>query len=218
MPREPSLMGSQTKRERLHQVRSRETVGCNEGESMGRRRWRPPGVDFAGLPKDVRAAVAEIVDPLYEQLVVGVHDALEKSTGLTVVHLVWQEILDQQKLGKGYQDDPLLESLGNREETLARHLQLIDAKVKASYVLVRLRELRHLWDAPGKRPPTPVGPLLSRPLAPALGVEPIVETLPKTSGVSKTSDVRVGPSPGEHEPVIEPPPEAPPDAEKRGSC
>jgi hypothetical protein len=144
-------------------------------------------VDFASLPKEVRAAVAEILDPLYEQLVVGVPDALEKSTGLTVVHLVWQEILDQQKLGQGYQDDPLLESLGNREEIFARHLQLIDVKVKASYVLVRLRELRHLWDTPLKRPAA-VGALLP------------------------------GPSLGEHEPVVESPPEAPPDAENHGSC
>jgi hypothetical protein len=173
-------------------------------------------VDFASLPQEVRAAATEIVDPLYEQLVVGVPDALEKSTGLTVVHLVWQEILDQQKLGKGYQDDPLLESLGNREEILARHLQLIDAKVKASYVLVRLRELRHLWDAPANQPPASVGPLLLRP---ALDVEPVVEAsevVQRDGGpelrLSHPTAV------GEHQPVIEPPPEAPPDAEKSGSC
>ncbi len=114
-------------------VGGREIVGREKTQPGRRPRWTPPGVDLASLPKEVRAAVAEIVDPLYEQLVVGVSDALEKSTGLTVVHLVWQEILDQQQLGRGYQDDPLLGSLGNREEILVRHLQLVDAKVKASY-------------------------------------------------------------------------------------
>jgi len=52
------------------------------------------------------------------------------------------KILDQLDLGRGYTDDAIINSMSGRPELIARHLQLVDAKVKASYVLVRLRELR----------------------------------------------------------------------------
>ena len=63
-----------------------EGVGHDKGQPIRRPRWTPPGVDFGSLPQEVRRALAEIVDPLYEQLVLGVPDPLEESTGLTIVH------------------------------------------------------------------------------------------------------------------------------------
>ncbi len=105
-------------------------------------RWVPPGIRFSSLLPEVQTAVVEIVNPIYEELVVRAPSALERSTGLTVVHLLWLEILDQLDLGRGYTDDAFINSISGRPELLGRHLQLVDAKVKASYVLVRLRELR----------------------------------------------------------------------------
>ena len=120
-------------------------------DALARPRWAPAGVDFHALPAEAQEAVVEILEPAYHQLVRDAADPLEKSTGLTVVHLMWLEILDQLDLGEGYIRDPFIRSLGNRENLIARHLQIIEAKVKASAVLVRLREFRKEWGDPEAR-------------------------------------------------------------------
>ena len=64
--------------------------------------WVPEDVGYDMLPEKVRAMIAEIIGPAYEQFVVRARDALEKTTGLTIVHLVWQEIVDQIDLARDY--------------------------------------------------------------------------------------------------------------------
>ena len=57
-------------------------------------RWTPPGVDIDSFPPEVQTAIIEIVNPIYEQLVLQARDSLEKSTGMTAVYLLWLEILN----------------------------------------------------------------------------------------------------------------------------
>lgn len=106
--------------------------------------WVPAGVEYDGFPENVRAMIAEIVAPAYEQLVVRARDALEKTTGLTIVHLVWQEILDQIDLARDYNAVGSVLNIVSpaREEMLDRHLRIVYAKFKAANYLMRLRDFR----------------------------------------------------------------------------
>ncbi len=58
-----------------------------EPPSVATPRWVPAGVDFQRLPPRTQQAIVEIVNPAYEELVLGATEALERSTGLSIVHL-----------------------------------------------------------------------------------------------------------------------------------
>ena len=95
---------------------------------------------------EVRQAIAEVVQPVYERFVLAVEDPLEKSLGLTVAHLVWLEVLQQFDLKREYTQ--VLAVLGlpdDRGAAIDQHLRIIDSKVKLGYLLIRLRELRRRW-------------------------------------------------------------------------
>ena len=74
------------------------------GDSTPRPYWIPPGVDFGRLPEQVRAAILGIINPAYQELVLGARDGLPKAAGVTLVSLLWLEILDQVELGQDLAD------------------------------------------------------------------------------------------------------------------
>ena len=117
--------------------------------------WAPDGVDLQFVPQEVQQAVAELVQPLYDQFVLGAADGLEKSLGVTIAHLLWLEILEQFDMKREYtQIDAVLNLPGNRHEMIDRHLRLIDSKLRVGYFLVRIRELRNrISDQTGLPPP-----------------------------------------------------------------
>ena len=104
--------------------------------------WVPQGVDLALVPPEVRQAITELIEPVYRQFVLAATDALEKSLGVTVTHLLWLEVLDQFDMKRQIRDDMVLRSKGNRHDAIAQHLRVIDAKVRVGYFLVRLQEFR----------------------------------------------------------------------------
>ena len=61
--------------------------------------WLPVGPFWDRLAEGVRRAVGEILEPAYRRLVVEARDELERSAGMTLVHLMWLEICDQSHLG-----------------------------------------------------------------------------------------------------------------------
>jgi hypothetical protein len=103
-------------------------------------RWVPAGIEFDHLPRPVQQALVEIVEPLYEQLVMAAEDGLERSTGLTLVHLLWLEILDQRDIGLEYGATAVLNlPLPGRHTAIARHLRLIEGKVRTGQFLLQVR-------------------------------------------------------------------------------
>jgi hypothetical protein len=128
------------------------------GVGPGTPPWVPEGVGYDMIPEKVRAMIAEIIEPAYEQLVVRARDALEKTTGLTIVHLAWQEMVDQIDLARDYDKiGSILHIITpNREPLIERHLRLVYAKFKAANFLMRLREFRKgLVRAMREAAPTP---------------------------------------------------------------
>ena len=107
----------------------------------------PQGVDLEVVPKEVREAVAELIQPVYERLVLEVDDPLEKSLGVTVAHLLWLEVLQQFDMKREYvQFAAVLGLSENRGPMIEQHLRIIHSKVRVGYFLARLRELRQQWD------------------------------------------------------------------------
>lgn len=120
--------------------------------------WVPASVDWGTLPSELRAAITALVHPAYQELVLGASDALERSTGLTIVHLLWLEVLQQLELGQDPLPGPSPES-EDRQMAIDRHLRLVRGKLAATGLFHRLREFRAKWAQGGPLDPRfPTGP------------------------------------------------------------
>jgi hypothetical protein len=112
--------------------------------------WVPQGVDLEVVPEEVRQALAEVVQPVYERMVLQTDDPLERSLGVTIAHLLWLEVLQQFDLKREYvQVSAVLGLSGNRGPMIEQHLRIIYSKVKVGGFLARLRELRRKWEEKG---------------------------------------------------------------------
>ena len=136
--------------------------GCQASPDV-RPFWVPAGLDWNALPAEVKAAIGAVVAPAYRDLVLEARDGLERATGVTLVHMLWLEVLDQLELGrlllKSHSTDVPAEE---RQQAIAQHLKLVQAKLKASSFMLRLQEFERRWGRPmGRvgRLQKPMGPL-----------------------------------------------------------
>ena len=123
------------------------------GGPVGMPAWVPEDVDFDKMPEAVRQAVAEIIEPAYRQLVTEAADPLERSVGVTLVHLMWLEILEQYETNQEYLKTSILNVPQDRFATIDQHLRTLHTKVKVGYFLTRLREMRRQSETPAELPP-----------------------------------------------------------------
>lgn len=107
-------------------------------------RWVPPGVQFDMLERSMQLALVEVVEPLYEELVLQVSDPLERSTGLTIVHIVWLEIVDQHEMGRDYSQISAVLGIASpeRSDMIAQHLRIVDSKVRTGQFLMQIRQFQ----------------------------------------------------------------------------
>ena len=137
--------------------------------------WVPPGMDLKHWPSGLRAQVAAIINPCYREQVVLAKPGVAQSTGITIVHLLWLEILDQIELSRVKTPEPpgteILRMAGIapdpelRKEAIERHLRLVHAKLKASELLLRLEEFKKYWQSNseiGSNTPSPTSVLHQR--------------------------------------------------------
>lgn len=115
----------------------------------------PPGVDWEALPEELQQAISALVNPAYQNLVLEARSGLEQSTGLTLVHLLWLEILDQIQLGQLLLAADSADSADcgaeSRARAIAQHLKLVQAKLKAGSFVLRLEEFEQKWGRPAGR-------------------------------------------------------------------
>jgi hypothetical protein len=104
-------------------------------------RWVPPGFKTATLGPRAQKALAEVVNPVYEQLVLQPSDSLERSTGLTHLYLLWEEMLHHFQVAESYSNDPRERSLKDYERNLSRYIELAKLKASTTNVLLRLRQM-----------------------------------------------------------------------------
>ena len=116
--------------------------------------WTPHGVDLNLVPTEVREAIAELIQPVYEQYVLRATDALEKSLGASIAHLLWLEVLDQFDIRREYiKFDAVMDMTMNRPAMIERHLRLLGSKLQMGYFLIRIKELRTRLAQQPDRPP-----------------------------------------------------------------
>lgn len=105
--------------------------------------WMPEGVDFDGLPSDLRAGILTLVNPAYEELVLRTKPGLEQSTGVTIVQLLWLEVLEMFEIGRDFlHTDSSPDSRQERDAKVSRLLRVVAAKGEASAFWVRLQDFR----------------------------------------------------------------------------
>src|SRR3984885_14238539 len=62
--------------------------------------WLPAGLQLGDLPPALRQVVSEVLTPAYEELVLRTPTALERTSGLSYMHLIWLEVVEQYHLAK----------------------------------------------------------------------------------------------------------------------
>ena len=111
--------------------------------------WAERDVAFKKLSPDQQQTLRQIVCPLYQQFVLQPHDPLERSCGISVIHLIWSELLKQCALASlDYSRDDYSET--RRGQQFAELFQLLNAKCQLSTLLIQLR--RHPLKQPAYTP------------------------------------------------------------------
>lgn len=112
----------------------------------------PPGVDWDAMPDELQEVISAVVNPAYRDFVLAARDGLERASGLTLVHLLWLEVLDQLRLGQILLESNSTDSgTESRERAIAQHLKLVQAKLKTSTFMLRLEEFEQKWGRPAGR-------------------------------------------------------------------
>lgn len=125
--------------------------------------WIPTGKHWDDLPPNIRQAVPRILAPAYRRFVLDAPGELERSIGLTLVHLMWLELCDQIQLAMVAGNPAGLDAiLKNPEDMIERHLRLTTVKCQTAELLLKLRVVTEALE----RPPASPVPALSPPVNP----------------------------------------------------
>ncbi|MHB1035326.1 MAG: hypothetical protein ACYC35_24830 [Pirellulales bacterium] len=136
--------------------------------------WLPDGETLQALPAGSPQALAEIVQPVYRQHVLQAGDSLNKALGLTLVHMLWLEILEQLERKRQFTEvDARLGLPADNRDAITRDIRVLDAKVRLGRFLLRQEEYRNRRTEPARpaprrdgsviRPGQPIPPRMSRP-------------------------------------------------------
>ena len=111
--------------------------------------WMPPGADSADLPRELQIALKTVIDPTYRELVCQAEHPLARSTGVTILNLLWLEMVDQLQLARLAPDEGLLKPemllAEPRYRQIERHLSTVNAKLKASELYMRIEGATRKW-------------------------------------------------------------------------
>jgi hypothetical protein len=113
--------------------------------------WLPPGVTFESLPKSVQQAVLDILNPVYQELVLKASDPLERGQGLSYCNLLFLELLTTCGLVE-WATDVGLPSLPS-SQGLAGLVGVTGQKGKVANFLFEFRKFRHKVERESAAPP-----------------------------------------------------------------
>jgi hypothetical protein len=111
--------------------------------------WLPADQRWEKLPESIRQVVPRILAPAYRRFVIDAADELERSVGLTLVHLMWLEVCDQVQLATAIADPTCLDAILKDPETMIdRHLRLATVKCQTAELLLKLRVVSEALQRP----------------------------------------------------------------------
>jgi hypothetical protein len=149
--------------------------------------WLPVGNRWNELPEAVRDAVPRILVPAYREFVLDAPDELQRSVGLTLVHLLWLEVCDQMRLVEVVADPTsLATTLNDPNKMIDRHLNLVAAKGQTAELLVKLRLVNEAL----ARSATPPRPGLSLPTTTLSGLSRSATRAPRPAPAKDYPDFR----------------------------
>jgi hypothetical protein len=137
--------------------------------------WIPNDDGWNKLPQQVREAVPIILAPAYRRFVLEAPGELERSIGLTLVHLTWLELRNQIELAVASDPNSFEAMLKNPEDMLDRHLRLATAKCQAAELLLKVQLVQNALQRSGTSPALPP---LPRPAPVLPPIERQVEGIP----------------------------------------
>jgi hypothetical protein len=125
------------------------THAASNGETSGTSplRWVPAGFKLETLSQEQQKALAEVVNPSYEDLVRRPRDGLERSTGITHLYLLWAEMLLHFQVAASYSSDRADRMISDYDRLLMQYIDLAKQKAKTTNLLIRLRQLAQKCEA-----------------------------------------------------------------------
>jgi len=106
--------------------------------------WLPQGHLWDEVPEPIRQAVRTVVVPAYERFVAQARDEMDRSIGMTLVHLVWLEVCQQTHMALGVANQRSIFSMALAEEEVPRYLDLVRVKAQTTEVLLKAQFAREL--------------------------------------------------------------------------
>jgi hypothetical protein len=117
--------------------------------------WLPPGVNLQEFDADFRRRAVETIQPAYEEIVAGAGSAMERSVGVTLVTILWLELLAQHRLAGDFAASDLVHCLQSElPKSHLEYLRLVNTKLRLEKHLLQLRADRRKAEEAG--PSTPV--------------------------------------------------------------
>ena len=160
--------------------------------------WLPTGRHWDDLPQNIRRAVSRILTPAYRRFVLEAPAELERSVGLTLVHLMWLELCDQIQLATVAGNPTGLDAiLKTPEDMIDRHLRLATVKCQTAELLLKLRVATEMLQRP------PATPSLPSPFARGTGSEGIDDHAPSSASAASTHTTQPTLFHTEHDPLAE---------------
>jgi hypothetical protein len=164
---------------RSHAPQPRDSVPAPVGPDFPH--WLPTDNRWQSLPQNIRDAVPRILAPAYRRFVLEAPSELERSVGLTLVHLAWLELCGQVQLAIAAGDPTSLDAiLNNPDDMLDRHLRLATVKCQTAELLMKLRIVQSALNRPAPLPelPPPSVPTAPPPFAPVSSLPSLLSPLP----------------------------------------
>ncbi len=122
--------------------------------------WLLDDGQWIEMPENMRQLVSRILNPAYRRFVLDAPDELERSVGMTLVHLMWLELSAQVTLGKVIVDPQSPEAIMNNPDSLIdRHLRLTTAKCQTAELLLKLQMVQGMLKHPSFCPGANLPPL-----------------------------------------------------------
>ena len=116
--------------------------------------WVHTDCFFKKLPKHHRQAILEVIQPLYERFVLHPADHVERSTGSSVIFLLWTELLKQAEIATAPYDGDSVHAL-RRRMLMDDLFLIIGPKSRMSALLVRIRQSNSKLEPPQPYHPFP---------------------------------------------------------------
>lgn len=117
--------------------------------------WLPTDHRWKALPEELRQAIPRILTPAYRRFVLEAAGEMERSMGLTLVHLMWLELCGHCQLAVAAANPESIHAiLQNPDDLIDRHLRLVATKCQTAELLTKIRLLDEML---ARQLPSPSG-------------------------------------------------------------